>query len=112
MIRHLALIPDGNRRWARKHRLPTFKGHEKGFERAKAIIDRSRELGIRVFTVWAFSTENWSRSKSEVAYLMKIYEKWINENLPESIKTQTRIIHIGRKDRIPKSLSEKIKEAE
>lgn len=112
MIKHLALIPDGNRRWAKSKNLPTFRGHEKGFERAREILDRARELRIKVFTVWAFSTENWKRSKNEVAYLMRIYERWINKNLPESIKTQTRIIHIGRKDRIPKSLREKIGEAE
>lgn len=87
-------------------------GHEAGFRSAKAIINTARELGIKVFTIWAFSTENWSRSKQEVDYLMKIYEKWIDESLPESIETQTRIIRIGRKDRIPKSLREKIEEAE
>ncbi len=110
--RHIALIPDGNRRWAKEKGLPTFEGHRKGFERVKELTKKVSDLGIEIFTVWAFSTENWNREKKEVDYLMGIYEKWIDENLAKALKDQTRIIHIGRKDRIRESLKQKLSEAE
>ncbi len=109
---HVALIPDGNRRWAKKKGLPTFEGHRRGFQQVKKLSKKVRELGITVFTVWAFSTENWNRAKEEVNYLMKIYEQWIDENLKEAIKDNVRIIHIGRKDRIPELLRGKLQNAE
>ncbi len=110
--RHIALIPDGNRRWAREKGLPTFEGHRRGFERVRELTQKVGDLGIETFTVWAFSTENWSREKKEVDYLMGIYEKWIEENLSKALKDQIRIIHIGRKDRIRESLRKKLGEAE
>lgn len=112
MLTHLAIIPDGNRRWAKEKGLPIFRGHIKGFERIKELGKKVREIGIKVFTVWAFSTENWTRTKKETDYLMGIYEQWIDENLEQAIKDKIRIIHIGRKDRIPESLKKKIIEAE
>lgn len=110
--RHIALIPDGNRRWAREKGLPTFEGHRRGFNRVKELATKVKELGIPVFTVWAFSTENWNRTKEEVDYLMGVYEEWIDENLEDAMKDQTRIIHIGRKDRIRESLKQKLSNAE
>ncbi|MFA6981733.1 MAG: polyprenyl diphosphate synthase [Patescibacteria group bacterium] len=110
--KHIALIPDGNRRWAKMHNLPQLEGHRRGFDTANKDIKRSRELGIHTMTLWAFSTENWNRSKVEVDYLMKLYETNIEKNLNEAMKTNTRIIHLGRKDRIPTSLKEKIIDAE
>lgn len=110
--RHIALIPDGNRRWAREKGLPTFEGHRRGFNRVKELAEKVRELGIPVFTVWAFSTENWNRTKEEVDYLMGIYEQWVDENLTKALKDQTRILHIGRKDRIRDSLKKRLINAE
>lgn len=110
--KHIALIPDGNRRWAREKGLPTFEGHRRGFDRVKELAKKIKELGIPVFTVWAFSTENWNRTKEEVDYLMGIYEQWIDENLKNALRDQTRIIHIGRKDRIRGSLKNKLENAE
>jgi undecaprenyl diphosphate synthase len=110
--KHVALIPDGNRRWARAHKLPQLEGHRKGFDMANKDIKRARELGIHTMTLWAFSTENWNRTKTEVDYLMKLYESNIDSNLKEALKTGTKIIHLGRKDRIPDALREKIINAE
>ncbi len=110
--RHVALIPDGNRRWAKAKGLPTFEGHRRGFERVKELAEKVTDLGIPIFTVWAFSTENWKRTKEEVNYLMGIYEQWINDNLVKALKDKIRIIHIGRKDRIRQSLRKKIINAE
>lgn len=110
--KHIAIIPDGNRRWARERGLPAFEGHRRGFERALEISKKAREVGITVLTFWAFSTDNWKRSKEEVTYLMKLYEAMIDKNLKEALKEQTRIVHLGRKDRINDSLRRKITQAE
>lgn len=109
---HLAIILDGNRRWARERGLPTLEGHRRGFDQAIAISKKARELGIKILTLWGFSTENWGRSKEEVAYLMKHFEIMIDKNLKEALKDKTRIIHLGRKDRFNKSLVNKIKNAQ
>jgi len=110
--RHVAIIPDGNRRWAKAHGLPTLIGHKKGFERARELVRASREMGIHTMTVWAFSTENWTRAKEEVKYLMKLYLDMIDQNLVEAHESEARIVHLGRKDRIPDGLAKKIAQAE
>ena len=105
---HLGIIPDGNRRWARARGLYTLEGHKKGFERAIELSRAARDLGIHTVTLWGFSTENWDRSKKEVNYLMKLYEKLIDDYLEEAGKDGVKIVHLGRKDRIPKFLLKKI----
>lgn len=109
---HIAIIPDGNRRWAKQHGLMPFDGHKKGFERVREIIHKSRDLGIHTLTFWGFSTENWNRTKEEIDYLMKIFERYIIENLKDAHKNKARIYHLGRKDRIPASLKKVIEKAE
>jgi undecaprenyl diphosphate synthase len=109
---HVAIIPDGNRRWARERNLPTFEGHRKGFETLVEIARESRDLGVKVFTVWGFSTENWKRTDEEVSYLMGLYSRMIDEYLKEALKDEIRIVHLGRKDRLDKKLLKKIKDAE
>ena len=109
---HIAIIPDGNRRWAKEHNLPSLAGHKKGFEVAVKIGRKIRSMGVHAMTMWAFSTENWNRTKDEVSYLMRMYEIFVEKNLKEALKEKIRIIHIGRKDRIPKSLLDKIKRSE
>ncbi|MCX7881187.1 MAG: polyprenyl diphosphate synthase [Patescibacteria group bacterium] len=111
-LKHIAIIPDGNRRWARERGLPTFFGHKKGFDQSISLSKKSRELGIKILTFWAFSTENWKRSKEEVNYLMKLYEEMIDKNLKEALREKVRIIHLGRKDRLNQKLKEKIIDAE
>jgi len=106
---HIAIIPDGNRRWAKAHNLPSLAGHKKGFDVAVKIGRKIRSMGVNTLTMWAFSTENWNRSREEVSYLMKMYEIFIEKNLKEALKEKIRIIHIGRKDRLPKNLLAKIK---
>jgi len=109
---HIALIPDGNRRWAKERGLPTFEGHRRGFSQVMAVSRKTRELGIQTFTVWAFSTENWMRTKEEVGYLMRIFSTWINEHLKEMIRDNVRIVHLGRKDRLPDYLKKTLDNAE
>ncbi len=110
--KHIAIIPDGNRRWARERGLPTFYGHQKGFNQSINLSKKARELGIKILTFWAFSTENWRRSEEEVNYLMQLYSQMIDKNLKVALDEKIRIIHIGRKDRIPDELRKKIIQAE
>ena len=79
---HVALIMDGNRRWARKHGFSPFRGHFIGEERIEPIVDRAMELGIKHLTFWAFSTENWKRTKREVQFLLKLYRENLSKTLP------------------------------
>lgn len=109
---HIAIIPDGNRRWARTRNLPTFEGHRRGFDRANELVRFGHKLGVSTMTLWAFSTENWQRTKDEVGYLMQLYEVMIDKYLKEAHEENTRIIHLGRKDRLPESLKKKIANAE
>lgn len=109
---HLAIIPDGDRRWAKLHHLPTIKGHQKGFDVLLKLARQAREWGIHTVTIWVFSTENWKRSKEEVKYLMKIEEDMLKEYLSEAKKDGVRIIHLGRKDRIPPSFARALTNAE
>lgn len=109
---HVAIIPDGNRRWARNRGLPDFEGHRRGFEITPQICRSARAIGVHTLTLWAFSTENWDRSPTEISYLMKLFEKLVDQNLQEAKRDSTRIYHLGRKDRIPKTLAERLAKAE
>lgn len=109
---HIAIIPDGNRRWAKEKGLPTFEGHKKGLENIITLGKVLRKLNVKIFTVWGFSTENWKRTKEEVKYLMNLFKNIIDKYLKESLKNKTRLIHLGRKDRFNKILKNKIIEAE
>jgi undecaprenyl diphosphate synthase len=109
---HIAIIPDGNRRWARARGLHTLKGHKAGFEAALKVARASRSFGIHTATLWGFSTENWDRTKEEIDYLMKLYHKLIRDYLKDAHKEKVKIVHIGRKDRLPQSLLRKIADAE
>ena len=107
-LHHLAIIPDGNRRWAKKKGLPTFEGHRRGFNRARELVEKAREMDIQVLTLWAFSTENWQRAKQEVNGLMYLFSIMIDYYLKEAFKHKIKITHLGRKDRIGEKLRKKI----
>lgn len=109
---HIAIILDGNRRWARSRGLPTLEGHKAGFTAGLTIAKASRAWGVHTFTVWGLSTENWDRSPKELAYLMKLYWKMVSTVEEEAKKDDIRFVHLGRKDRIPKSLALYIKRIE
>ena len=109
---HLVIIPDGNRRWAKNRGLPTFEGHRDGFQLTPKIARAARDFGIHTLTIWAFSTENWKRTNTEIIYLMKMYDWFISHHLKEAKRDGVRIIHLGRKDRIPEFLAKKITKAE
>jgi len=109
---HIAIILDGNRRWARARGMYTLEGHKAGFEAGMQVAKASRQWGVHTFTVWGFSTENWDRSLKEISYLMKLYRKMLDEIKKEAKKDQIRFVHLGRKDRFPKELVKYFKELE
>ncbi|PIY68996.1 di-trans,poly-cis-decaprenylcistransferase [Candidatus Roizmanbacteria bacterium CG_4_10_14_0_8_um_filter_39_9] len=109
---HIAIIADGNRRWAKEKGLPTLEGHRRGAETVKALSKRAKVLGVKIITFWVFSTENWKRTVEETGYLMNLFDTFIDREREEAIKEKTRIIHMGRKDRIPDGLKKKIIQAE
>ncbi len=103
---HVVIIPDGNRRWAKKHGLEPIEGHKMGLEAAMKVVKGSRNLGVKVLTLWGFSTENWQRSSNEVGYLMRIYTLFFRKHLKELVKEGVRFNWIGRRDRVPKQLKD------
>lgn len=101
---HLAIILDGNRRWARARGLHPWEGHRMGFKAAKKVADAAHNLEIHTVTLWGFSTENWDRSPKEIEQIMKILKQFVKEFEKEAKKDQIRFVHLGRKDRLPKAL--------
>jgi undecaprenyl diphosphate synthase len=102
-IRHLAIIPDGNRRWARARSMPIALGHSKGLLQVLPhLVHRLSDAGVHTMTVWGFSTENWNRATAEVEHLMDICAEFLeNRLLSIAERHHARIVHIGRKDRLP-----------
>lgn len=101
--RHIAIIMDGNGRWAKERGEPRIKGHEKGADSLRAVVEGCAELGVEFLTVYAFSTENWSRPKAEVAALMKLLEIFIEKETAELIEKGIRLQAIGRLTDLPES---------
>ena len=91
MPRHVAIIMDGNGRWAKKRGLPRLAGHNAGMKAMKKIIDHSDKLGIKYLTVYAFSTENWKRSLAEVAGIFKLLVTYVNSDLKELIENNVKV---------------------
>jgi len=110
--RHVAIIPDGNRRWAKSKGLAPWEGHKKGYERAIEISREARRLSIKVLTFWGFSTENWKRPPREVEFLMNAFFDLLGRFREDAIKDHVKIIHLGRKDRLPRKLAQGLADLE
>ena len=108
---HIAIIMDGNGRWAISRGLPRLAGHRAGTENLRRVIESCVEFGVKYLTLYAFSTENWGRPIEEVRGLMRILEDVIDRELMELHKQGTRLRHIGRLDRLRPSLREKVLDA-
>jgi len=108
--RHIAIIMDGNGRWAEKKSLNRIVGHRKGIEVAREVIRCCRELGIQVLTLYAFSTENWNRPKREVKALMTLLKRFLRAEGKELIQNNIRLNTIGNIADLPKDVSEVLKE--
>lgn len=98
---HIAVIMDGNGRWAKSRGLPRREGHRAGSESLRAISERCLELGIRYLTAYAFSSENWSRPAAEVETLMKLLERFLADKTPELLQRGIRLHAIGDLDALP-----------
>jgi undecaprenyl diphosphate synthase len=108
---HVAIIMDGNGRWAKAHGLPRLEGHRVGTEALRVIIRACVEFGIKYLTIYAFSTENWSRPKDEVNGLMMLLESVVVNELDSLHKEGVQIRHMGRLEALPTRLRAKVKKA-
>lgn len=105
---HIAIIMDGNGRWAESQSLPRAKGHIEGVRRVEEIIDTARDIGIKVITLFTFSTENWNRPENEVSLIMNILTAVLDKKLQKLKNDNIQLRTIGRTEKIPKALLETI----
>src|SRR5256885_7952543 len=109
--RHIAIIMDGNGRWAKTRGLPRIKGHEKGAEAVRACGEAGGELKIEFLTRYAFSAENWQRPKTEVYALMRLLERFLKEKTPELLEKNVRLQAIGRLTDLPAGCQKQLHES-
>jgi undecaprenyl diphosphate synthase len=109
--KHVAIIMDGNGRWAKQRHLPRVEGHRAGAESARVIIRTAGELGIKYLTLYAFSAENWNRPKDEVDALMKYLIHYLKSETPELNKNNVRLEVIGQIYRLPENVQEHLKKS-
>ncbi len=110
--KHFLLIPDGNGRWAKLAQKSITAGHRAGAEAIKRIYNDLWQLPIKYVTIWGFSADNWSRTREEADGIMKVIDSTLKEMIPDAMEKNGRIVHIGRKDRIPEYLRERFEKAE
>ena len=108
---HIAIIMDGNGRWAEKRLLNRIKGHEKGSETVRTIVRACREIGIAHLTLYAFSTENWQRPKTEVIALMALLKKFLKSEIKELAENNIRLNTIGQTERLPEDVQQELNKA-
>jgi len=107
--RHIAIIMDGNGRWAADRGLPRIRGHEEGSESVRTVLRTCGEMGVQYLTLYAFSTENWKRPKTEVAALMKLLERFLRKETPELMERNIRFQAIGRLTDLPGSCQRELR---
>ena len=108
-LKHVAIIMDGNGRWAKRRGLPKIAGHRAGVKSIEEAIKGARESGVEILTLYAFSTENWKRPKYEVDALFKLLENYIDKEVESLVKNDIRLSVIGRIDGLPQVVQEKLK---
>ena len=111
-LRHLGVIADGNRRWAKEQGLPSIEGHKKGLQVIEELSGAAMKAGIEYITFYVFSTENWGREKSEVSYIMKLAEGRIMKFAEKMRKNNARMVILGSKRQVPPKLGSLIGKAE
>ncbi len=112
MPQHVAVIMDGNGRWAKKRKLPRIEGHKAGAKSVQEIVEACARLGIKFLTLYAFSTENWKRPKREVFTLWKLLEEYLKKEDKALVKNKFRLKVIGQKERIPASVRKELERVE
>ncbi len=109
---HVAIIMDGNGRWARARGLPRYAGHRKGVESVRRVAEAAPRLGISTLTLYAFSSDNWKRPASEVSSLMKLFERYLRGHTADFERRGLRLAVVGRRDRLSSRLVRLIRHAE
>lgn len=109
--KHIAIIMDGNGRWAKKRALPRIAGHHEGMKVVRKITKLASQLNVSILTVYAFSTENWKRPKSEVDYIMKLPEEFLGTFLPELIAENVKVEMMGEIELLPEHTKRAVKQA-
>jgi len=109
--RHIAIIMDGNGRWAQKRHLPRVAGHRAGTQSARMAIETSARLHIEALTLYAFSVENWRRPKTEIEFLMQLLREYIRKEMPLLQKNNIRMRFLGRADELPEAVQRDTREA-
>ena len=109
---HVAIIMDGNGRWAKRRHLPVSAGHRAGVQAVRRVIEEARDLGLGQLTLYSFSTENWSRPSDEVEGLMRLHIEMIDSEVPTLHKNNCRVVFVGRRDELSAGLLEKMRWAE
>lgn len=102
--RHIAIIMDGNGRWAAEHGQPRLEGHRQGAETVRKVVTHCARLGIEVLTLYSFSTENWNRSKEEVGFLMELYARYLVAERDTIMDNNVRFLHFGRREGLPEAV--------
>lgn len=110
--KHIAIVMDGNGRWAKQRSLPRIAGHKIGVDRVREVVKICAKEGVQVLTLFAFSTENWERPTQEVGYLMRLFFNTIKKEVKELHKNNVQLRFIGDHSRLSKSIKEQIKQAE
>ena len=108
---HIGIIMDGNGRWAKKRLQPRVMGHKAGMDALQKVTIEASQLGVKVLTVYAFSTENWSRPQDEVKFIMNLPVEFFNKYVPELDKNNVRILTIGDNSRLPKETLDALEKA-
>lgn len=111
-VKHIAFIPDGNRRYAKEHGLSSFEGHKRGMDQLRKMLTWCKELGVQEVSFWGFSTENWKRTQEEVGYLMELFTRVLRDELQGMVKEGIRVRVVGRRAELPASLIRAIEDAE
>lgn len=109
---HLAIIMDGNGRWAQEKGLPRTAGHKKGAEALKPILEHAQKRGIKYVTLFAFSSENWNRPKTEVKFLIELFRKYLGEYIKEMDKHKVAVSFVGAREKFPSDMIDKMNEIE
>jgi undecaprenyl diphosphate synthase len=109
---HIGYILDGNRRWAKKHAIPTYEGHLAGYNALREVIEATADAGVKYISFYTFSTENWNRAEDEIRGIMKLVRKLFGSGIKDLTKKGFKLVVLGERDRLPEDVCTMIDEAE
>lgn len=109
---HIGYILDGNRRWAKKHAIPTYEGHLAGYNALREVIEATADAGVKYISFYTFSTENWNRAEDEIRGIMKLVRKLFGSGIKDLTKNGFKLVVLGERDKLPDDICTMIDEAE